>query len=471
MFLRATKRFKDGKLHYYWSLVESVRVGRRVFQRRALYLGELNDSQREEWQHAVEALDEKGNVRQLKLFPEDRAPETDDGQVVRIRMDSLAVKNIRNWGEVWLGTALWDKLGLDGFWAPRLPPSRKGTDWLAIMKAIVMYRLTDPGSELDMHTNWLANTAVAELVGAGALTGLSTLYSCLDRVMWPTEEWKKPRGERDPALSFKDDLVRRRDVVKDEQYLAPKMLGHVYNACGNIPGALKEFEKAIELIKGTKYEKDGLSFLYLGMAHIQLNNNSAETLKWLDKDLEELARNKDQKDYWRGLTDAYAMKAIVMFKKRRYADFHKYIALAEQSDAKNANPQGDIFLPYARIYQTLLNGNTQAALAEVENLPNLKERYLVSCDIYTYLGNTDKAFLLQRELMHTRDSITGVIIAENIQNQEEEMFLLNQKQKAARIMNIVLVIAMVLALMLIVALALSIYGRRRLTSSMALPKC
>ena len=206
MFLRATKRFKDGKLHYYWSLVESVRVGRRVFQRRALYLGELNDSQREEWQHAVEALDEKGNVRQLKLFPEDRAPETDDGQVVRIRMDSLAVKNMRNWGEVWLGTELWDKLGLDGFWASRLPPSRKGTDWLAIMKAIVMYRLTDPGSELDMHTNWLANTAVAELVGAGALTGLSTLYSCLDRVMWPTEEWKKLRGERDPALSFKDDL-------------------------------------------------------------------------------------------------------------------------------------------------------------------------------------------------------------------------------------------------------------------------
>ena len=50
MFLRATKRFKDGKVHYYWSMVENVRVGRRVFQRQALYLGELNDSQREEWQ-------------------------------------------------------------------------------------------------------------------------------------------------------------------------------------------------------------------------------------------------------------------------------------------------------------------------------------------------------------------------------------------------------------------------------------
>ena len=25
MFLRATKRFKDGKVHHYWSMVENVR--------------------------------------------------------------------------------------------------------------------------------------------------------------------------------------------------------------------------------------------------------------------------------------------------------------------------------------------------------------------------------------------------------------------------------------------------------------
>ena len=205
MFLRATKRKKDGKTHFYWSLVENVRVGRRVFQRRALYLGELNDSQKAEWQRTVEAFDEKGNVRQLRLFPEDRAPEADDGGIVRICMDRLAVRNLRNWGEVWLGTALWDMLGLDGFWAARLPASRKGTDWLALLKAIVMYRFADPGSELQMHSNWLANTAVEELVGPGALTGRSTLYACLDRVMWPSAEWKKPRGER--KGSYKDELL------------------------------------------------------------------------------------------------------------------------------------------------------------------------------------------------------------------------------------------------------------------------
>ncbi len=34
MFLKANKRIKDGKVHYYWTLVESVRAGRRVFQRQ-----------------------------------------------------------------------------------------------------------------------------------------------------------------------------------------------------------------------------------------------------------------------------------------------------------------------------------------------------------------------------------------------------------------------------------------------------
>ena len=204
MFLRATKRFKDGKAHCYWSLVESVRVGRRVFQRQALYLGELNDSQRAEWQRTVEAFDENGKPQQMKLFPENRAPGTDDDSVVRIRTDRLVVKNLRNWGEVWLGTVLWDKLGLDDFWKARLSPSRKGTDWLSVMKAIVLYRFTDPGSELRMHSNWMANTAIEELIGSGALTGRSTLYSCLDRVIWPSDEWRKPRAER--RNSFKDEL-------------------------------------------------------------------------------------------------------------------------------------------------------------------------------------------------------------------------------------------------------------------------
>jgi hypothetical protein len=46
MFLRFNRRFKDGKEHRYWNIVESKRcAGGRVVQRQVLYLGEINDSQ------------------------------------------------------------------------------------------------------------------------------------------------------------------------------------------------------------------------------------------------------------------------------------------------------------------------------------------------------------------------------------------------------------------------------------------
>ena len=263
------------------------------------------------------------------------------------------------------------------------------------------------------------------------------------------------------ANTIKDDLQRRKSNAEEEQYLGPKMMGHVYNACGNIPGAVSELKQAIELIKGTKYEADGLSFLYLTMAHIQLNNDLEETLRWLEIDLKELEHHNEQKEYWRGKADALAMKAIVKFKQQDYDGFYENYKKAEEADKHNKNKIGDLFLPYARIYNTLLNGDSKKALEDVKKLPNMKERYLLNCDIYRFEGDNDKAFLMQRELMHKRDSITGVLIAENIEKQEEEMVLLRQGQKTTRVMNIVLVIAIVLALMLIVGLAMTIYGKRR----------
>ena len=43
MYLRHTIRKKDGKVHRYWTLVRSVRVGRRVIQQSVAHLGELDE--------------------------------------------------------------------------------------------------------------------------------------------------------------------------------------------------------------------------------------------------------------------------------------------------------------------------------------------------------------------------------------------------------------------------------------------
>ncbi len=59
MFLRAIKRFKDGKEHRYWRVVENRRVaGGRSVQMTLLYLGEINDSDRAAWTRAIEASPE-----------------------------------------------------------------------------------------------------------------------------------------------------------------------------------------------------------------------------------------------------------------------------------------------------------------------------------------------------------------------------------------------------------------------------
>ena len=59
MFLRHTKRKKDGKEHRYWSIVENRRIGGgRVVQRPLLYLGEINDSQELAWRKSIAILEE-----------------------------------------------------------------------------------------------------------------------------------------------------------------------------------------------------------------------------------------------------------------------------------------------------------------------------------------------------------------------------------------------------------------------------
>src|SRR3954454_19947978 len=74
MYLRCNRRFKDGKEHHYWSIVESRRcAGGKVVQRSVLYLGEINDSQRAAWCDLVEAFDEGAQRHtQLALFPADQ---------------------------------------------------------------------------------------------------------------------------------------------------------------------------------------------------------------------------------------------------------------------------------------------------------------------------------------------------------------------------------------------------------------
>ena len=187
MFLRKTPRKKDGKTHDYWSVVENKRVaGGRVVQRHVLYLGEINSSQAAVWRKAIEVLDDDaGHPRTMALFPEDRcAGIAPDASVVQLRLSDLRLCRPRQWGACWLAGQLWQALQLDRFWADRLPPSRKGTQWDQVLQVLVSYRLIAPGSEWKLHRDWFGRSAMADLLGADfGLAEAHKLYACHDLLL------------------------------------------------------------------------------------------------------------------------------------------------------------------------------------------------------------------------------------------------------------------------------------------------
>jgi transposase len=213
MFLRSKRRFKDGKEHRYWSVVENRRnAAGKVSQRQVLYLGEINDSQRSAWCRAVEVFDEpRDEVRPMALFPADREAPVMDCDVVRVRLSELSLHHPRQWGGCWLALRLWSELELDDFWSPRLPPSRKGTSWLNVLKTLVCYRLIDPGSEWRLHRQWFKRSAMADLLEDDERIARSdTLYRCLDKLLehkealfqFLTRRWRDLFGARYEVLLY-----------------------------------------------------------------------------------------------------------------------------------------------------------------------------------------------------------------------------------------------------------------------------
>jgi len=186
MFLRSTKRWKDGKAHYYWSLVENRRCrGGRVVQQTVLYLGEINDSQKEQWIRAIEVFDEdEGGSHQMKLFAAERPMPENLPEGVQVRLKEFELHRPRQWGGCWLFREVWQQLGLDVFWRDRLGISREGTNWEHVLEVLSCYRLLDPGSEWRLHRVWFEQSALGDLLREDfSVAAKDTLYRCLDRLL------------------------------------------------------------------------------------------------------------------------------------------------------------------------------------------------------------------------------------------------------------------------------------------------
>ena len=200
MFLHSINRKKDGKDHRYFSIVENRRLlGGKTTQRTVLYLGEINDQQQTAWRKTLEVFDEnEQRYATVSLFPDDQPIPADAVDSVQVRLSGLELRRPRVFGNCWLGCELWRQLGLDEFWRQRLPEAREKVSWEKVLQLLVVNRLLDPGSEFQVHRQWLVDSAMDQLLEEDfAVAGKDRLYRCLDRVLehkrelfvWLKQKW------------------------------------------------------------------------------------------------------------------------------------------------------------------------------------------------------------------------------------------------------------------------------------------
>jgi transposase len=177
MYLRHTTVRKAGKVHRYWRLVRSVRVGRRVIQQTVAHLGELDERGR----IAARAL-----ARHVIGAPE-QAALFDDGSrdvAVPVRLKGIGVERSRQFGDVYLALALWRGTGLAELCARLLPAGKEQVAWEKMAAVLVAARLCEPSSELHIAEDWYRRTALGDLLQLDEeQVNKDRLYRALDQLL------------------------------------------------------------------------------------------------------------------------------------------------------------------------------------------------------------------------------------------------------------------------------------------------
>jgi transposase len=177
MYLRHTIRRKDGKVHRYWRLVRSVRVGRRVIQQTVAHLGELDEQGRVQARALARRL--VGAPEQAQLF--------NDGSeqlMVPVRLKGIRIERSRQFGDVYLALALWRGTGLEDLCERLLPIGKERIAWAKMATVLVAARFCEPSSELHIAEDWYRRTALSDLLQLGdEEVNKDRLYRGLDHLL------------------------------------------------------------------------------------------------------------------------------------------------------------------------------------------------------------------------------------------------------------------------------------------------
>ena len=193
VYLRHTRRRKDGKTHVYWQLVRSVRRGAKIVQETVAQLGELDEQGRTRAKELARSICRQASGSfQGELFEQAKP-----GEAVAIKLDGIRLERSRSFGAVWLGWQLWHALKLGELLSELLPRGRESVSWAEVVGILVTARLCEPSSELHVAERWYRTTALEDLLGVSSEHIYDErLYRALDRVLPHKEAIEKHLVQR-----------------------------------------------------------------------------------------------------------------------------------------------------------------------------------------------------------------------------------------------------------------------------------
>lgn len=181
MYLRKHRKTKKtGASYEYWTLVQTVRTAKGPRQRIVGTLGKLPGLDRRErvgWEEIGRVLSGRPRERQPGLF----APEPEAPEWASVDLSSVRAERLRRFGDVYLGLALWKRLGLEELLAELLPRGQAEIGWNLLACLLVLARFCEPSSELAIAEQFYGTTALDELLGvAPEKVNEDRLYRALD---------------------------------------------------------------------------------------------------------------------------------------------------------------------------------------------------------------------------------------------------------------------------------------------------
>ena len=191
MFLRRKNKKYRGIGYSYWHVCETVRTARGPRQRVVAALGKLDEAEvaglRGGWDDLLALL--RGEVPSLQpstaglpgFAPAVAAAPAAQWEQADVR--GLRVERTRDFGESYLGLALWHRLKLDELLARLLPAGREGVAWSQVAALLTVARFCAQRSELGVAEHWYDTTALDDLLGVdSSLVNDARLYRALDHL-------------------------------------------------------------------------------------------------------------------------------------------------------------------------------------------------------------------------------------------------------------------------------------------------